>query len=145
MNAITQLSSAQLSLRHKPPDDTGPCQMQSITTQTPTRLQLFAQQRIAPLDVCTDGGAQTEVQHTLPSPIVSSPVTGTGPSGWGSITEHILEYILSALRDEQGRWPSRKVRPNMYLSDVCVSYLRLYASALIGHRIKRRVQLGYAA
>ncbi len=110
----------QLSLRHKPPDDTGPCQMQSVTAQTPTRLQLFAQQRVAPVDVPSPSSTQTEVQHTLPSPILSSPVTGTGPSGWGSITEHILEYILSALRDEQGRWPSRKVRPCILNAVVCI-------------------------
>lgn len=98
-------------LRAKPP----PIDLSVVTGNgsTPNRIQFWsaAQQRVAPELGLSGPGSPTPLQEDGLSPgIALSPLFGEGPEGgWAGLPAHVLELIFAALRDSQGRWPSRKV------------------------------------
>ncbi|GIL77423.1 hypothetical protein Vretifemale_6876 [Volvox reticuliferus] len=100
-------------LRAKPP----PIDLHVVSSgaaSTPNRIQFWpsAQQRVAPELGLSGPGSPTAIQEGGLSPgIALSPLSGEGPleGGWAGLPAHILELIFAALRDSQGRWPSRKV------------------------------------
>ncbi|GLC42680.1 hypothetical protein PLESTB_001126600 [Pleodorina starrii] len=113
MSTSTEAAGIPRLQRSKPP----PIDLSVVPSgagSTPQRIQLWpaSQQRVAPEAPEAGPGSPTPAHEGGLSPgIALSPlVGGQVESGWaGGIPVHILELIFAALRDSQGRWPSRKV------------------------------------